>query len=192
MPHGRDHDPIPEVIGVVSHVLLVGALLWSLGWLSGCTKKSTTPKLDTPHQPTGAGSGSHADGDADAVTPDTPTTVRADDGAAPREATVYFAFDSYTLDEPSRDALARFADWLIAHPEARLSIAGHTDERGTDEYNVALGQRRAQAIADYLTRYGVDAARLATISYGEARPAVAGETEEAWAKNRRGELAPTP
>jgi len=106
---------------------------------------------------------------------------------------VYFAFDSSELLPAARDTLARLHGWLAEHPKVQLlTIEGHCDEQGTTEYNVALGQRRAQAIADYLNRMGTDAKRLNPTSYGALRPAVEGHDELAWSKNRRGEFRTGP
>jgi peptidoglycan-associated lipoprotein len=102
--------------------------------------------------------------------------------------TIYFAFDRADLTEESRATLRANAEWLKANPKYRIRIEGHCDERGTIEYNLALGQRRADAARDYLVSLGVDPGRLTTISYGEERPADPGHNEEAWAKNRRAEF----
>jgi peptidoglycan-associated lipoprotein len=99
---------------------------------------------------------------------------------------LYFAFDSWLLDPDARESLVRFSEALPR--DASVVIEGHADERGTTQYNVALGARRADAVRDYLVRLGVAPERLSTISYGEERPAVMGSREEAWAKNRRAEL----
>lgn len=98
---------------------------------------------------------------------------------------VFFAFDSSALSAQSRSTIEALAAWLKTNPTARLTIEGHTDERGTREYNLALGERRAKAVESYLVALGVQAARLKTISYGKERPAVLGSTEQAWAQNRR-------
>jgi peptidoglycan-associated lipoprotein len=102
--------------------------------------------------------------------------------------TVYFDYDSFTLQPPARQALERNAAWLQANPTTRITIEGHCDERGSDEYNLALGERRALAVKGYLTALGIAGERLATVSYGEERPVVAGHDESAWAKNRRAEF----
>ncbi len=98
---------------------------------------------------------------------------------------VYFAFDKSTLSEEARETLKAQAGWLKEYEGVTVTIEGHADERGTREYNLALGERRANAVKDYLTALGVDPNRLRTISYGEERPAVVGHDKEAWAKNRR-------
>ncbi len=99
--------------------------------------------------------------------------------------TVLFAFDSYALDEAARLILGAQAEWLARNPGVRVTLEGHADERGTREYNLALGERRANAARSFLAAQGVEASRLAIISYGKERPAVDGSNEEAWARNRR-------
>ena len=96
-----------------------------------------------------------------------------------------FNFDSANLSETARATLKANADWLKANPSARVQIEGHCDERGTAEYNMALGAKRAQAAMDYLSTLGVAANRLSTISYGEEIPVCKEHNEECWAKNRR-------
>ena len=98
---------------------------------------------------------------------------------------VFFAFDKSELTTASRTTLEKQAFWLRKYPQATVTVEGHADERGTREYNLALGERRAAAARDYLVSLGVDPSRIATISYGKERPDVLGSNEEAWAKNRR-------
>src|SRR5262249_27533268 len=98
---------------------------------------------------------------------------------------VFFDFDSYTLTETGRRALDGDAKLLRDNAGLAVTIEGHCDERGTSEYNQALGEKRAQAAGDYLTAAGITASRLTTISYGKERPFDPGHDESAWAKNRR-------
>ena len=98
---------------------------------------------------------------------------------------IYFDFDSYVLTGVAQDILMRKAQWLRVNPDASVTIEGHCDERGTNEYNLALGDKRAEIVKAYLVNLGIDAGRLPTISYGEERPVDTGHNEEAWAKNRR-------
>ncbi len=98
---------------------------------------------------------------------------------------VYFDFDKSDLSEDARARLAKNADWLNAHPEFQVTIEGHCDERGTNEYNLALGARRADAARDYIASLGVSASRLRTISYGEERPVCTDHDEGCWSRNRR-------
>ena len=99
--------------------------------------------------------------------------------------TIYFGTDEYAVDQASQATLGAQAQWLIANPNVRASIEGHADERGTREYNMALGERRANAARDYLVSQGVPAARLLVTSWGKERPVASGSNEEAWAQNRR-------
>lgn len=101
---------------------------------------------------------------------------------------IHFAFDSSRLSPKAQALLKAKAKILKKHPELRMVIAGHCDERGTNEYNMALGERRARAAYEYLILLGVDANRMDLVSYGEERPLVEGHNEEAWAKNRRDEF----
>jgi peptidoglycan-associated lipoprotein len=98
---------------------------------------------------------------------------------------VFFAFDRSDISPEARQILARQADWLRRYPNVTVTIEGHCDERGTREYNLALGERRAQAVKNVLVVSGIPAARISTISYGKERPAVVGSSEEAYAQNRR-------
>jgi len=97
---------------------------------------------------------------------------------------VFFAFNEYTLTSQAQATLARQAAWLQEYPETRIIIAGNCDERGTREYNLALGARRAEAARSYLASLGVDPSRITTVSYGKERPLDPRSTEDAWALNR--------
>jgi peptidoglycan-associated lipoprotein len=98
---------------------------------------------------------------------------------------VFFAFDRSDITSEAQEILARQADWLRRYPNVTVTIEGHCDERGTREYNLALGERRAQAVKNVLVASGIPASRVSTISYGKERPAVVGSSEEAYAQNRR-------
>jgi len=99
--------------------------------------------------------------------------------------TAFFAYDSYALGGDAREALKFNANWLKENPSATVQVEGHCDERGTTEYNLALGERRANAAKDYLQKLGVEASRVTVISYGEERPSDPGHDESAWGRNRR-------
>ncbi len=101
---------------------------------------------------------------------------------------VYFDFDSSTVRDDMKPPLDRNTEWLRKRQDVKVQIQGHADERGANEYNIALGERRAQGIKKYLADSGINEARISTISYGEEKPADPGHTEEAWAKNRRVEF----
>ncbi len=99
--------------------------------------------------------------------------------------TVHFDFDKYNLSQKARAVLDAQAAWLLKYPDTNIIIEGHCDERGTREYNLALGERRANSVRDYLIAMGVSGSRLKIISYGKERPVAMGSNEEAWAQNRR-------
>lgn len=103
-------------------------------------------------------------------------------------STVYFEFDKSALTPEAQATLAENARQLQQHPEAKIRIEGHCDERGTVEYNLALGQRRAISVRDYLNSFGISPDRITIISYGKERPVDPRHNEEAWAKNRRAEF----
>lgn len=103
---------------------------------------------------------------------------------------IYFGYDSSELTSSAQDVLGRQAAWLKAYPAANIAVEGHCDERGTREYNLALGDRRANAVKNYLVSQGVSAGRITTISYGKERPVALGSNDEAWAQNRRGVSVP--
>jgi len=105
--------------------------------------------------------------------------------AAVMQEDIFFAFDKSTLTPASQDNLLRKAAWLRENPDATVTIEGHCDERGTPEYNLALGDRRAESAKAFLVDLGIAASRLTTISYGEERPVCAQHEEECWSKNRR-------
>ena len=101
---------------------------------------------------------------------------------------IYFDFDKSDLKPEARKILDKKTAWLRSNPQYRLRIEGHCDDRGSNEYNVALGERRAEVAMKYMIAEGIPANRLSTISYGEERPACTQETEDCWAKNRRDEF----
>ena len=98
---------------------------------------------------------------------------------------VYFEFDSIRLAPEAQEILTQKAAWLRANPTAKITIEGHCDNRGTTEYNLALGEGRAQSVSSFLADLGIDSSRLNTISYGEERPIDHAQTEAGWARNRR-------
>jgi len=102
--------------------------------------------------------------------------------------TIYFDFDSSEISQQYADILKAHGEYLAVHPEVSVTVEGHTDERGSREYNLALGERRAKAVKQILTLNGAAGDQVDTVSYGEEKPAVQGHDESAWAKNRRAEL----
>lgn len=119
----------------------------------------------------------------------TPEEIRAEKVAELRqENTIFFAFDDSRIAPEYAQVLAAHADFLVQNPNITVTVEGHCDERGTPEYNIALGERRAKAVAQYLQNLGVSARQISTVSYGEEKPLVNASTAEAYAKNRRGVL----
>jgi peptidoglycan-associated lipoprotein len=167
----------PNRIAIVS--LLLGAAS-----LAGCAH---TPK-ELPPQPMGAGTSTQAG-------PPMPPTPAQPMGPVPGSQgdflasvisdTVHFDTDKYGVDDESQGILRSQAQWLSRYPGKSITIEGHCDERGTREYNLALGERRANAAKNYLVSLGIDAGRIQTISYGKERPVALGSDEAAYAKNRR-------
>ncbi|MBY0369576.1 peptidoglycan-associated lipoprotein Pal [bacterium] len=147
---------------------------------SSCSKKDVKP--DEPGFSPSEGAAVEEPAPAEAA----PSLSAGDASPAAAELeTVYFGFDSFSLDNTARDTLKTSAQWLTDNPTATIQVEGHCDERGTTEYNLALGERRSNAAKDYLQKLGVDASRISVISYGEERPAEMGGDEAAWARNRR-------
>ena len=100
--------------------------------------------------------------------------------------TIHFAYNEYNIEEADKALLARQAAWLQKYPAVRVTVEGHADERGTREYNLALGARRANALKEYLVSQGVSTGRVETVSYGKERPICTESSEACWAQNRRG------
>lgn len=111
-----------------------------------------------------------------------------DEITAEMEPIVYFGFDQYTVDDKSLNVLRYYADVMLNNPSLTIKLEGHTDERGSPAYNLALGERRAIAVLDVMKAYGIGENRMMAISFGEERPVVFGQSEEAYSMNRRVEL----
>lgn len=176
--------------------------LVALSIVAACHKKPATTPTPTP-TPTPNETCNAACRDsiarAEKARADSIAAAEAARNAAAREAAlastraalaapVYFDYDSDELSSDARSTLDAKLPIFRANAGLRVRVSGHTDERGSDEYNLALGQRRAAAVKRYLTDQGIDGARIDIVSYGEERPAVQGSTEEAWRMNRRGEF----
>jgi len=129
--------------------------------------------------------GATASGDANAVAKLGPSAGTAQDFVVNVGDRVFFGFDQYNLSSDARSTLEKQAMWLKKYPSAKIAIEGNTDQRGTREYNLALGERRANAAKEYLVSLGVDAMRVKTISFGKERPVALGHNEAAWTQNRR-------
>jgi peptidoglycan-associated lipoprotein len=157
-----------KTIGIFGGLLLL---------LAACSSAPETPPGGPPG---GAGIGGPGGIGSRNILPGSQQDLEASAGDR-----IFFAFDRSDISPEAREILARQADWLRRYPNVTVTIEGHCDERGTREYNLALGERRAQAAKNVLVAAGIPAARISTISYGKERPAVVGSTEEAYAQNRR-------
>jgi len=195
-------------------VVLMGVLLLSAGLLAGCPKRPEVVQAGPGAVGPGAATAPTATvpvpspraGDVPVTRPAPPaeTPVRpaapiapAVPGAQPAPAAVplqdiFFDFDKSNIRDDQRAALNQDVSWLKGNPAAKITIEGHADERGTNEYNLALGERRAKATRDYLVAAGVDTARISIVSYGEERPFVLGHDESAWKWNRRAHFVISP
>jgi peptidoglycan-associated lipoprotein len=182
------------------HLLIVLlALLAPMLSLSACGGKKRGPAVATAEP--GAGTGSEGTGeqpvdsgpDIRSVEPDAAQgedfAVSDASGEGGPLEDIQFEYDQAELTDQARAILERNAQWIKSHPAAKVRVEGHCDERGTVEYNLALGERRAQATREYLVSLGVAAERLATVSYGKERPLDTGGTEAAFARNRRAHFA---
>lgn len=153
-------------------LLLAGSLA-----ISACASKA--PKVLPPDPgpatttETGSQTGAIPGSQADFI-----ATMMGDD-------TIYFDTDQYNVDSVDAAALNKQAQWLMQYPSKRVTLEGHADERGTREYNVALGERRANAAKNHLVSVGIEPGRINTVSYGKERPVALGSDESAWARNRR-------
>jgi peptidoglycan-associated lipoprotein len=184
-----NHTPIhiPRTARFLSLTALVAAAL-----LAGC---SSVPLGDSgapvESRTIGAGAGTAGAGAGGAgesrVTP-VDLTKGANDANSAAQRTVYFDFDSFVVKDEYRPIIERFAKALVADRKKHLQVEGHTDERGGREYNLALGQKRAEAVAKSLALLGATDSQVEAVSFGKERPAVQGSDEAAYAKNRRAEL----
>ncbi len=114
----------------------------------------------------------------------------SDSGKISGLQTVYFDYDKSTLNGTTKKTIANNAQWMKANPKANLQVEGHCDSRGSIEYNLSLGERRAQSVKSYMTSLGIPAARLSVISYGKEKPLSQGDDEAAFSKNRRANFVP--
>jgi peptidoglycan-associated lipoprotein len=115
----------------------------------------------------------------------------SDSGKAGGLKTIYFSFDSSNIESDTKDSLKENADYLKANTNIDVQVEGHCDERGSSQYNLALGERRAKAVRDYLVTLGVESKRITTVSYGSERPKAQGQDESAWSQNRRANFVVT-
>lgn len=173
--------------------------------LAACSRRQPPPEQPRQTLPDTAGEGARRAAERERARQDSLVRVRdlaaADERRRAAEATararalleeiVHFEYDESALTAAAQEALARKVPILRANPNVQLRIAGHADERGSVEYNLALGMRRANAVRDYLVDFGIDASRLTTVSMGEDVPLDPASNESAWARNRRAEFSIT-
>ncbi len=159
----------------VSLNLISVPLLFSALALSGCSKKA--PEGLPPAPGEAMDYGKSASGPIKGSQEDFLANVAAD--------RIFFETDRSNVDSEDQAVLRSQAAWLVANPSVRIRVEGHCDERGTREYNLALGERRANAAKNYLSTLGVDLSRISVVSYGKERPDALGSDETAWARNRR-------
>lgn len=164
---------------MLKHFALVAVVAGGLA-AAGCAEKQKPSALPKP-EPTAPAAPAP---EAAPASPGGSVSVGPEAPSAP----IYFAFDSDQLTAESQKTLQQMAEYLRANPKAVLTVEGHCDETGSSEYNLALGDRRARAAREYLKKLGVEDTRLNSISFGEEKPAVAGSSEDAWSKNRRGQF----
>lgn len=182
------------------HTALHGLVLLSFIVFAGCPPPTTTkPETGTTsasQSPAGQGSVKEQAARQGAKAPSSLEALRRGESSATPASSplkeIYFDFDRYDLRADARATLKSNAEWLKGNPSARIEIEGHCDERGTNEYNLALGAKRAQAAKDYLASLGITAGRLSTISYGEEVPVCKEHNEECWQKNRRARFVVVP
>jgi peptidoglycan-associated lipoprotein len=157
------------------------ACLLSLALLSACSSSDESKNANGSGGSTtgGAGYGAGGPGGAGRAAPGSQEDLVQSAGDR-----IFFDTDRYTLNPQATATLDRQASWLQQYPQVNVWVAGNCDERGTEEYNLALGQRRATADRDYLVAHGINRSRIETISYGKSRPIDAASTPEAWAQNR--------
>ncbi len=156
-------------------------LLASTALLTACEKKEVD---DLPPPATGSqGAGTQTDPNANAVRPGSQEDFLASVGFG--QDRIFFDTDRYNIDSRDQVTLQTQAQWMARYPNAQITIEGHADERGTRDYNLALGERRANAAKNYLVSLGIGAGRIRTVSYGKERPEALGSNEQAWSQNRR-------
>jgi peptidoglycan-associated lipoprotein len=165
----------------VHALVIIFTIALAGSFATGCSKKpapkTTIPPVETRTEPQPAVQAPEVV--SQPVVP--PKQMRLED--------CYFDYDQHNLRADAREVLTRNAEFLRANGDVRVVIEGHCDERGTVEYNLALGDRRARAAKDFLVGYGIEAARIETISYGEERPFAPGHDDAAWSQNRRAHFA---
>jgi len=167
----------------------LAAMLAAAALLGGCSSVDLDDKPPVESRDTMAGAGANPNAGAQSsVAPVNVESDAAEKALAGVGNTVYFDFDSYVVKDEYRPIVSAYARALMANPSKNIAIEGHTDDRGGREYNLALGQKRAEAVQKAMALLGANVSQIEAISYGEEQPIASGSTEEAWAKNRRAEI----
>jgi peptidoglycan-associated lipoprotein len=161
---------------------------------AGCTKRAALPDEDLLSNGRQSIAASPNQGESTTLAGNEETVVSDNLNGSSLSTTgtalapIYFDFDSWLLSAEARETIRKNYEWLKAHPGKKITIEGHTDERGSDSYNLALGENRAKSAMKYVITLGADPTHVSIISYGEENPADPGQNEQAWAKNRRAEF----
>ncbi len=163
---------------MVKRLFIISLCLLGIVWMAGCTSEEEQPPEPPPVEET---------------TPmeEAPAPAIEEPVAAVEEfdsSTIHFAYDDYNLQSEAKSMLEIKAQYLMKNTDVRVQVEGHCDERGSNQYNLALGERRANTTKEYLISLGVNPDQLSTISYGEERPLDTASNEESWSKNRRAEF----
>jgi peptidoglycan-associated lipoprotein len=173
---------------------IIFILVVSMILIPGCAKKQTTsqPLTTQPAQQAPATSRQGGGAGGGTIQPLTPQQPREQAPGQISFLPVYFDLDQSSIRQDQLTVLSRNAQLLEKYTTITIRLEGNCDERDTEEYNISLGQRRADSVKDYFTNYGISASRMTTVSYGEMRPVAAGHDEAAWSQNRRVEIVVVP
>ena len=176
------------------YTVLIGTLLFSLAILAGCAKKGVdVVGVGLDDTDAGVAETSSVDDSGNVIESEIGDAADTSDSDANLDnlldqKTIYFDFDDAKVSEDAQRIIRAHAEVLSDYPDASVAITGHADERGTREYNLALGDQRGEAVSTFFQEFGIDSSRISVVSFGEERPAVVGFDESAWSLNRRVEL----
>ncbi len=180
------------------NLIFIGITIFSLVLLAGCAKDVETVDITTTDSldPSDGASGDEVSGVSETddavqfnIDGDDASGTGASQAVDPlSQRTIYFGYDESVVSEEAQTIIRAHAEVLLENPDANLEIAGHADERGTRDYNLALGDQRAAAVSSFFQEFGVDVSRISATSYGEENPAAIGSDESAWSLNRRVEF----
>ena len=176
------------------YTALIGTLLFSLAMLASCAKTGVDAvEVDPVGTDAGVVETSSVDDSGNVIESEIGDAADASDSDANLDnlldqKAIYFEFDDAKVSEDSQRMIRAHAEVLSDYPDASVAISGHADERGTREYNLALGDQRGEAVSAFFQEFGIDSSRISVVSFGEERPAVVGFDESAWSLNRRAEF----